>query len=228
VSAEEITGMGVGGLLMEIGSRPQPREETTRQPRIAAIILAAGQSRRMGSNKLLAQLGGKPLVRHVAEAAKASMAAEVLLVTGHDAQRVEKAVAGASAKLVHNAGYRRGMGTSLAAGLAALPENADGAVILLGDMPGITAGMIDRLLEAAASRTPMPIVMAMANGVRGNPVVLPRRHFAALRKLEGDEGARRLIAEHGDEVVTVELGEAAASDLDTPEALAKVGAQPVG
>jgi molybdenum cofactor cytidylyltransferase len=182
----------------------------------------------MGSNKLIAELGGKPLVRHVAEAAKTSMATDVLLVTGHDADRIAKALVGAGVKLVHNAGYQRGMGTSLAAGLAALPEDIDGAVILLGDMPGITAGMIDRLLEAAGGRAPMPIVLATANGVRGNPVVLPRRHFAELRQLMGDEGARRLIAEHGDEVVTVELGEAAASDLDTPEALTAAGAQPVG
>ncbi len=91
-------------------------------------------------------------------------------------------------------------------------------------MPKITGAMIDRLIEAAAGRSPMPIVMASANGVRGNPVVLPRRHFAELMKLDGDEGARRLIAEHGDEVVTVELGEAAATDFDTPDALEKIGA----
>jgi len=227
VTADEITGMGVGGLLMEIGTRPRPREEIARRPKFAAILLAAGQSRRMGSNKLLAELGGKPLIRQLAEVAEASMAQIVLAVTGHDAERVERVLSGAGVKFVRNVNYERGMGTSLAAGLATLSDDIDGAVILLGDMPGITTNMIDRLLEAAASQAPMPIVMATANGVRGNPVVLPRRHFAALRKLDGDEGARRLIAEHGDEVVTVELGDAAASDLDTPEALAAAGAQPV-
>src|SRR5262249_47827061 len=99
VSRADITGLGVGGLLMEIVTRPQPREAPREAPpperrRIAAIVLAAGRSTRMGSNKLVAELNGKPLVRIAAEQALASRADPVIVVTGHEPERVEKALAG--------------------------------------------------------------------------------------------------------------------------------------
>ena len=142
VTRAELTGMGVGGLLMEIVTRPQPRERpsTDTSRNVAAIILAAGRSTRMGGpNKLLAELGGKPLVRIVAEQALASKAQGVIVVTGHQADEVRKALRGLKVTFVHNPEFAEGLASSVKAGIAAVPENADGAVICLGDMPLIDA-----------------------------------------------------------------------------------------
>src|SRR5262249_11992539 len=128
VTRDDITGMGVGGLLMEIVTRPQPREtREAPQPerrRIAAVVLAAGRSTRMGSNKLVAELNGKPLVRIAVEQALASRADPVVVVTGHERERVEKALAGLDVRFMHNPNFAEGLSTSLKAGLAAVPSEA--------------------------------------------------------------------------------------------------------
>jgi molybdenum cofactor cytidylyltransferase len=222
VHAADIAAMGVGGLLMEIGARGLPREAAS-APKFAAVILAAGSSRRMGANKLLARLGGKALARHVGEAAAASGVAQTIVVTGHERERIEAALSGLPARFAHNAGHASGMASSLKAGVAALGPGISGALVLLGDMPGITPDMIDRMLAAAGDGT--RIVVATHHGRRGNPVFWPRRFFGEIAALTGDEGARALIGEHGDAVVTVELGEAAGRDIDTREELEKAGGE---
>ena len=151
VSRADITGMGVGGLLMEIVTRPQPRGEPAPEKgrRIAAIVLAAGRSTRMGGiNKLLAEIGGKPLVRIAAEQALASRAKPVIVVTGHQREQVEAALAGLPVRFVHNPDFAEGLGTSLKAGIAAVPADADGAIVCLGDMPQVDAALIDQLIAA--------------------------------------------------------------------------------
>ena len=118
--------MGVGGLLMEIVTRPQPRSEPAPEKgrNIAAVVLAAGRSTRMGAiNKLIAEIGGKPLVRIAAEQALASRAKPVIVVTGHERERVELALAGLPVRFVHNPDYADGLGTSLKAGIAAVPQD---------------------------------------------------------------------------------------------------------
>src|SRR5271168_3545809 len=152
VPPEDITGFGVGGLLMEIVTRPQPRDEPVQPARnIAALVLAAGRSSRMGGpNKLLAEIGGRPLVRIVAEAALGSRARPVIVVTGHQRERVEAALAGLPLEFVHNANFADGLGTSLKAGIGALPAQSDGVVVCLGDMPQVDAPIIDRLVGALA------------------------------------------------------------------------------
>ena len=158
VSREDITGMGVGGLLMEIVTRPQPRTEPAPEKgrNIAAVVLAAGRSTRMGAiNKLIAEIGGKPLVRIAAEQALASRAKPVIVVTGHERERVEAALAGLPVRLVHNPDYADGLGTSLKAGIAAVPDDADGAVVCLGDMPQVDSRadrQIDRRLRSGTRR----------------------------------------------------------------------------
>jgi len=159
VTRTELTGMGVGGLLMEIVTRPQPREKlgTDGNRNVAAIILAAGRSTRMGGpNKLLAELGGKTLVRIVTEQALASKAQGVIVVTGHQAEQVEKALQGLKVRFVRNPDFAEGLASSVKAGVAAVPENADGAVICLGDMPLISAHLIDRLIESLCARPRQP------------------------------------------------------------------------
>jgi molybdenum cofactor cytidylyltransferase len=220
VSGTEITGMGVGGLLMEIGTRPRPRETKENVTgKTAAIILAAGQSRRMGgTNKLTAILGDKALVRHVADAALASSAAEVIVVTGHEAETVRSVLDGLDVRFAQNPDYVDGLSSSLAVGIGAIGSQCDRAVILLADMPGITAGIIDRMIEASTA-APGSIILATHNGKRGNPVLWPADFFRQLSQISGDVGARHLIGENSGRVVQVETGEAAGFDIDTKDAL---------
>ena len=224
VTRTELTGMGVGGLLMEIVTRPQPREKpgTDGNRNVAAIILAAGRSTRMGGpNKLLAELGGKTLVRIVTEQALASKAQGVIVVTGHQAEQVEKALQGLKVKFVRNPDFAEGLASSVKAGVAAVPENADGAVICLGDMPLISAHLIDRLIEAFAPDRGNLIAVPVSDGRRGNPVLWSRRFFNELMTLDGDIGARHLIAKHSEAVAEVAVeGHGAFLDIDTPQALA--------
>jgi molybdenum cofactor cytidylyltransferase len=223
VTRSDLTGMGVGGLLMEIVTRPQPREslatDTTRN--VAAIILAAGRSTRMGGpNKLLAELGGKPLVRIVTEQALASRAQGVIVVTGHQADVVQKALHGLKVTFAHNPDFAEGLAGSVKAGIAAVPNSADGAVICLGDMPLIEARLIDRMIESFAPDRGNLIVVPVSDGRRGNPVLWSRRFFNELMTLDGDIGARHLIAKHGEAVAEVPVeGHSAFLDIDTPEAL---------
>jgi molybdenum cofactor cytidylyltransferase len=218
VTRDDITGMGVGGLLMEIVTRPQPREEPSSDGRrIAAVILAAGRSTRMGGpNKLLAE-------------AIASRARPVIVVTGHERERVEAALKGLDVKRVYNPNFAAGLSTSLKAGLAALPEDIDGAIISLGDMPQVRAPLIDRLIAAFDPEHGALVVVPTIDGKRGNPVVWSKRFFPDLMALEGDVGARHLIGTYAEAVVEVaESDKAVLSDVDTPEALVAVKAEMEG
>jgi molybdenum cofactor cytidylyltransferase len=223
VTRAELTGMGVGGLLMEIVTRPQPREG--RGPdgnrHVTAVILAAGRSTRMGGpNKLLADLGGKPLVRIVTEQALASKAKDVIVVTGHQADLVEKALTGLGVKFVRNPDFAQGLASSVKTGVSAISGDANGAVICLGDMPMISAQLIDHLIEAFAPDRGNLIAVPVSDGRRGNPVLWSRRFFSELMTLDGDVGARHLIAKHGEAVAEVPVdGFGAFLDIDTPQAL---------
>jgi molybdenum cofactor cytidylyltransferase len=223
VTRAELMGMGVGGLLMEIVTRPQPRTtpEVEDNRNVAAIILAAGRSTRMGGpNKLLAELSGKKLVRIATEQALASKAVEVIVVTGHQAELVEQALAGLKVKFVRNPNFAGGLASSVRAGIAAVSDKADAAVICLGDMPLIDAGLIDRLVDAFAPELGNLIVVPVADGRRGNPVLWSRRFFNELMTLDGDIGARHLIARHAEAVAEVPVeGNSAFLDIDTPQAL---------
>ena len=225
IGREEIAAMGVGGLLAEIPTRPQPRDGRTdiapRAPRIAAVILAAGLSSRMGANKLLAPLAGKPLLRHAVEAAAQSAAAPVIVITGRDAEPVTAALAGLDVRFVHNPDFASGLSSSLKCGIAAVPADCDGAIVLLGDMPGVTTLLIDRLIAAFSPEDERTICVAAHRGKRGNPVLWARRHFADILKLTGDVGARRLVADNEALVCEVEAGDdGPLADIDTAEALA--------
>jgi molybdenum cofactor cytidylyltransferase len=227
VTRADITTMGVGGLLMEIVTRPQPRAAPeTPGRRIAAVVLAAGRSSRMGGpNKLLAEVGGRPLVRIAVEEALASAARPVIVVTGHQRERVEAALAGLDITFAYNPDFAEGLSASLKAGTAAVPSEADGAIICLGDMPQVDAPLIDRLLAAFDPERGILIVVPTIAGRRGNPVVLSRRFFPELTALTGDVGARGLIAAHPEAVAEVAVTDGAAfTDVDTPDALDAVRA----
>jgi len=226
VTRQDIMAMGAGGLLKEIPTRPQPRAGSEslapRAPKVAAIILAAGRSSRMGSaNKLMAELDGKPLVAHAADAALGSRVERIVVVTGHEAERVRQALGRRKLEVVHNPDYASGIASSLAAGLAALKDSAvDGVLVLLGDMPRIAPTQLDRLISAFNPLEGRAICVPTFNGKRGNPVLWGRRFFEAMAHLKGDVGARHLIAENGDLVAEVAMpDDAVLTDVDTPQAL---------
>ncbi len=228
VKGEDIAGMGVGGLLMEIVTRPQPRElpppaapAPSAGRSVAAIVLAAGRSTRMGGpNKLLETISGKPLVRIAAEQALSSRASPVVVVSGHERARVEAALAGLDVRLVHNPDYAQGLSTSVKAGLAALPPESEAAIVCLGDMPQVTSALIDRLIAAFDPERNALVVLPTFSGKRGNPVLWSRRFFPELIALEGDVGARHLIGAYPEVVTEVPVENAAAMvDIDTPDAL---------
>lgn len=232
VSGEAIRGMGVGGLLMEIASRPQPREgerddgdETALDdPRVDIVVLAAGRSSRMGGpNKLLAQFAGVPLIRRSVETALSARNAETVhVVTGHMHDEIAAALAGLDVEIVHNPTFADGLSTSLKTGFAAAAE-ADGVLVMLADQPHLTAPDLDRLIAAFTGRGKGAIVAASDRGERRNPVILSQDFAAAIAVLSGDVGAARIIAAHPDALTEVEIGAAASVDVDTPEALEAAG-----
>lgn len=226
VGPAEIAAMGVGGLLKEISSRPQPRDaaddSTRREKRIGCIVLAAGRSSRMGPrNKLLEQLAGRPIVRRTVEAALASRASPVVVVTGHQADAVEGALAGLDVSLVHNPEFAAGMATSLKAGIGALPMGLDGAIVALGDMPEVGPAHLDRMIAAFEPKEGRSIIVPVFEAKRGNPVLWSAEFFDDMLALSGDVGARQIISDHPESVVELDLqSRAVLVDVDTPEALA--------
>jgi len=236
VAPEDVMRLGAGGLLKEIASRPLPRAEAVetppaeghgapRAPKIAAIVLAAGQSRRMGSvNKLLAPVDGKPMVSHVVESLAASQARPLVVVTGHDYAAVEAVLPKRGFTLTHNPDYASGLASSLRRGLAALPENVDGVLVCLGDMPRLSPAIVGRLIAAFNPTEGRAICVPTWQGKRGNPVLFARRFFAEMQEIAGDTGARALIGEHAEVVCEVPMDDdAVLLDIDTPEALAALG-----
>ena len=225
VAGADLERMGVGGLMKEIPGRPMPRAAGRAAParakRVAALVLAAGQSRRMGSNKLVADVAGVPMVARVVDAALASRAEPVVVVTGNEAERVRAALTGRKVAFAHNDRFAEGLSTSLKAGLDTLPADIDGVLVCLGDMPGITAAHLDRLIAAFDPEAGAAICVPTFNGKRGNPVLWARRYFPEMRDVAGDVGARNLIGAHADEIREVAMGDSSVlEDLDTPAALA--------
>jgi molybdenum cofactor cytidylyltransferase len=233
VGRGEIVKMGAGGLLAEIPTRPQPRDDSDEEgapqqaPRVAVLVLAAGRSTRMGGpNKLLQETDGQPLAVHAVKAALASQAVEVVVVLGHMADQVRPAIeqavpANLRLRFVTNPDFADGLSTSVRSGIGALGREIDAAIVQLGDMPGVNAALLDRLMAAFSPVEGRSICVPTVGGKRGNPVLWDRRFFSEIAKVEGDTGAKHLIGEHADLVCEVEMtGEAAITDIDTPEALA--------
>lgn len=224
----EIMRMGVGGLIRS-PLEPEDEEEGEVESvpavpagaaNIAALVLAAGQSSRMGgTNKLLAEVGGVPMVLRAVNAALASKAASVTVVLGHEAEKVEALLAGRKVNIVRNADFAQGMSTSLRAGIRALPPEAEAAVVLLADMPRVSAVHVDRLIDAFEAQRPA-IVVPRRNGQRGNPILWPRAFFAAMQNVAGDQGARGVLEANAACIRFVDMDDYAIhADVDTPEDL---------
>lgn len=198
------------------------RRAHSEKPRIAGIVLAAGTSSRMGRNKLTLPLDGKPMVAHVVEAALAAHLDPVIVVTGHDAAAVRQALGRAPVRFVQNDNFAQGLSTSLRAGIRAVTPDCEGAVVLLGDMPRITAPLIENVVAAFNPAEDHVICVATAEGERGHPVLWGRQFFTELERVEGDTGARSVMRRYPDLIREVEAGDGAPlADIDTPEALAE-------
>jgi molybdenum cofactor cytidylyltransferase len=175
----------------------------------------------MGCNKLVLEIDGKSMLRHVAEAAIASRAHPITVVVGSESAIVVRALEGIDVAIVDNPDFRTGMSSSISAGIAALPDTSEAALILLADMAAISAPLIDRMVAAFDAADSRAICVATYNGRIGHPVLFARRYFPDLLRLEGDVGARAVVAMHGAFVCEVEAeDEAPLIDIDTPEALA--------
>jgi molybdenum cofactor cytidylyltransferase len=234
VGANEIMHMGAGGLLAEIPSRPLPRAEASPAPaarlepklppgpRIAALLLAAGQSRRMGGpNKLVAEIDGRPMVARVAQRLLSSHARPIVAVLGNQADAVDAALGKLPVDRVRNPAFAEGLSTSLKRGLAALPADIDGVIVCLGDMPLVSGRDLDRLIAAFNPLEGRAIIVPIRGGKRGNPVLWARRFFPEMAALAGDVGAKHLIGEHAELVYEVEMdSDGVLVDVDTPDALA--------
>jgi molybdenum cofactor cytidylyltransferase len=232
VTSQDIRAMGVGGLLKEIPGRPMPRTEASPSKEeninttlnVAAIVLAAGQSRRMGKqNKLLAEIGGIPMVIQTINAIHRSTVSSITVVLGHEAKAVEAVLTGRNLQFVQNPDFAEGLSTSLKRGISAMPPDVDAALICLGDMPRISSVEIERLIAAFAPSEGHVICVPTHNGKRGNPVLLGRRFFAEIQDIGGDVGAKYLISAYPELVHEVEMADdAVLLDIDTPEALAQI------
>ena len=201
-------------------------EKQPAKPRVMALLPAAGLSRRMGDAKrpkLLAEIAGESLLRRAAKTALASRCASVQVISGHLAPEITAVLADLPLQITHNPDYRAGMATSLrlAADLAA---GFDGLLVLLPDMPFVTAEHINEMIAGFDGQN---ILRACHGGTSGNPVLIPARLFKALQGLEGDCGAKALLEASGLPIVQIDIGAAALIDLDTPEAMARHGARPI-
>jgi molybdenum cofactor cytidylyltransferase len=194
---------------------------------IAAIVLAAGGSARMGHPKQLLPVNGRPMIRLVAEAVAAAGLAQVVIVTGAHAGAVRAALAGLPVETVVNETWAEGMSSSVHAGLQALRPEIQAVLLVLGDQPALTADLLQSL-AAHYRATRAPIVAPFYRGQRGNPVLFDRVLFAELLAVEGDRGGRLVVARHQEQVERVDVQDAAVvMDIDSPqdyeEALGQAG-----
>jgi len=228
VDSALISGLGVGGLLKEIPDRPMPRNLSTSKgarKNIVAVVLAAGESRRMGqANKLTIPVDGTPMVARVVDTLREGGVQRVLVVTGHAPEEIRGALGDRDVEVVHNPDYEEGMGASVRTGVSVVGNDVDGVLIALGDMPWVSTDVIGRLLDAFTPDGDLSIYIPMFGRKRGNPVLWGSRHFPELRQLSGDVGGKALFHRHAEAICYVDVESAAVNiDVDTPEALRELG-----
>jgi len=194
---------------------------------VAGVVLAAGTSTRMGGpNKLLFDVGGEPLVRRSVARALAAGLAPVVVVLGHEAERVRAQLEGVPCRTVMNAEYARGINASLKAGVAAVPATAEAVVVMLADMPFVTADMIAALVQRyRAGVTRPPLVISEYEGINAPPMLYDRALFAELQQMEGEGCGKQVVKRHRTEAAVVQWPAAALSDVDVPADYERVRTQ---
>jgi molybdenum cofactor cytidylyltransferase len=228
VTSRDIMQMGLGGLLKEIADRPQPRIMLTGKNklikthiRIAAIVLAAGQSRRMGNaNKLLMKIDNFPMIGLVAKTLNESCLDVINVVTGFEAEQIKDALSDYGVRFIDNPDYEQGLSTSLVAGLRSIDETIDAVIICLGDMPMVTSTGIKQLINEFNPDVGREICVPTYRGKRGNPILWSRRFINEMLQLEGDVGAKHLLFKYDDVVHEVAMQDSGVLlDFDTQEAI---------
>lgn len=199
------------------------------EPNVVGLLLAAGMSRRAGDvNKLLYKHVGKPLVQHVAQAMTDSCVNSVLVVLGHEAQAVEKAIIQTAVAVSVNMDYERGLASSLVHGVSLLYD-ADAVVVCLGDMPHVSSAVINLLIEAMHEHPDKSVFIPVCQGQRGNPVLITKERFEDILKLSGDQGARLLTQQQPETVFEVSTDmDGVLLDYDTIEELNKLSGLSLG
>jgi molybdenum cofactor cytidylyltransferase len=188
--------------------------------KLTAIVLAGGQSRRMGTNKLLLPLpDGRTMLAHSVDHVLASGLSPIIVVTGHEQAAVHKTLRGREVNFVHATDFDTGMSASLRTGIRHVPPDAEAVLVCLGDMPLVSAAIVNQLVAAFSADNGHDIIIPCFQGQRGNPVIVGRRHFSELDGLEGDTGAKQIFARHGNSILEVSVqSDAVLRDYDTPEA----------
>ncbi len=185
--------------------------------RVAAVILAAGGSARMGQPKQLLTVRGQPMLRCVTETVCASGVGQVVVVVGAAADRVAQAIEGLPVDLVVNRVWRRGLSTSIRAGLSVIQPTMAAAIIVLADQPMLSPAVL-RSLVARYAESRAPIVAPYHESKRGNPVLFDRTLFPELQAVDGDQGGRTVVMRHLDAVARLEVDDPATRlDVDTPQ-----------
>lgn len=195
-------------------SQHSPRPDRTGT--VAGIVLAAGTSSRMGSNKLFFALEGESVLRRAVRQASAAGLDPVIVVLGHEADRVRTELAGLACRTVENPDYQRGINFSVRAGIAALPDQAAATVVMLADMPCVTAPMIAALVTHYREGTG-PLVVSEYDGVNAPPMLYDRSLFEELRAMEGEGCGRQVVRKHRADAAVVRWPAAALADLDVPD-----------
>lgn len=210
---------GVERVIVIRPSAERPVLYATEPAPVAAVVLAAGASQRMGQPKQLLPWGRdeQPVLRHVVQTTLTAPVDEVIVVLGHAAERIAPVLEGLPARIVVNPAWADGLSTSVRAGLDAVGLAAEAVLFVLADQPRLTAENMAAIV-ARFRRTRAPIVVPQAGGRRGAPALFARALFDELRAVQGDRGGRDLIARHSDLIATVELPDAALlADIDTPD-----------
>jgi len=186
---------------------------------ISAIVLAAGEAKRMGQAKLLLPWQGKTILEHVLDQLLHSKVDEIILVLGHEAKQMREKIPAQGIKIAINPDYQEGMSASLRQGLMIIDEKAEAFLVVLGDQPGISKEIINQLIQAFHHpRHPKGIILPTYRGIRGHPVLFSSQYRKEVLKLKGDVGGRQILKDHPEEILELEMNtDAVLYDLDTPE-----------
>ena len=220
ISNNDISDMGVGGLLKTINKRKTSLTKDIKY-KITNIILAAGQSKRMlNDNKLLIKINKKTMLATMITKSLNSSADNTVLVLGYQSDVIQEIIQDKNITTIVNKDFTKGLSSSLQCGISALPDDCDAAVIILADMPGITSTIIDNMINSFNPKKNNSIIIPTFNKKRGNPILLDRKFFPDILRVTGDKGAKDIIKNNKNSILEVpQKNSSVLNDIDTKEDL---------